>query len=192
LITTMCNMVGPIMEKSLILETLEVIWKDHRSFIAPKNVPKDVGKLSIIEDPELKRRVIAMIDYYSQFILKPIHDTLLNLLKELPCDRTFTQDPFHDWGKTNGNNFWSLDLSSATDRFPIKLQVKLLSKIFDNDFANNWKDLLINRGYVTPEGNILRYEVGQPMGAYSSWAAFTITHHLVVKWSAHICGFENF
>jgi hypothetical protein len=30
------------------------------------------------------------------------------------------------------------------------------------------------------------------MGAYSSWAAFTITHHLVVHWAAHLCGLENF
>lgn len=28
------------------------------------------------------------------------------------------------------------------------------------------------------------------MGAYSSWAAFTLTHHLTVHWAAKICGFE--
>jgi hypothetical protein len=55
------------------------------------------GKLAIVKDPELKMRVIAMVDYLSQFILKPIHEGLLNLLKlRLPQDRTFTQDPFND------------------------------------------------------------------------------------------------
>jgi hypothetical protein len=30
------------------------------------------------------------------------------------------------------------------------------------------------------------------MGAYSSWAAFTLTHHLVVHWSAFLCGMYDF
>jgi hypothetical protein len=30
------------------------------------------------------------------------------------------------------------------------------------------------------------------MGAYSSWAAFTLCHHLVVAWCAHLCGLTNF
>jgi len=57
------------------------------------NVPKVTGKLSIVHDPELKERVIAMCDYTTQFTLRPIHDILLNKLRNLPCDRTFTQDP---------------------------------------------------------------------------------------------------
>lgn len=30
------------------------------------------------------------------------------------------------------------------------------------------------------------------MGAYSSWAAFTITHHLVVAYAAHLAGIVGF
>jgi len=175
----------------LLKDVIQHVLEDNRSFKYIKT-PKAPGKLSIVKDPELKMRVIAMVDYYSQWILKPIHKILLNLLNNFPCDRTFTQDPFHDWGKTYGHNFWSLDLSSATDRFPITLQQKLLSKIFDNDFAENWKELLIGREYESPEGNLLKYSVGQPMGAYSSWAAFTLTHHLVVHWAAHLEGFNEF
>jgi hypothetical protein len=55
------------------------------------------GKLAIIQDPELKFRVIAMVDYLSQFTLRPIHDRILSLLKDkFPQDRTFTQDPFNN------------------------------------------------------------------------------------------------
>lgn len=54
------------------------------------------GRLSVIKDPECKMRVIAIIDYYSQFTLKPIHDQLLNLLRRIPMDRTYTQDPHHN------------------------------------------------------------------------------------------------
>jgi hypothetical protein len=55
-----------------------------------------LGKLAIVKDPENKRRVIAMLDYSSQFILKPIHENLLNKLRNFSQDRTFTQDPFNN------------------------------------------------------------------------------------------------
>jgi hypothetical protein len=56
---------------------------------------RNTGRLSIIKDPECKMRVIAISDYFTQFALKPIHNKLMDMLSKLPCDRTFTQDPFH-------------------------------------------------------------------------------------------------
>jgi len=56
---------------------------------------KSSGRLSIVNDPECKKRIIAISDYFTQFTLKPIHVNFMNLLRKLPCDRTFTQDPFH-------------------------------------------------------------------------------------------------
>jgi hypothetical protein len=57
---------------------------------------KCTGRLAIIKDPELKMRVIAMVDYLSQFVLKPIHLEILKILRNIPNDRTFTQNPFHN------------------------------------------------------------------------------------------------
>jgi hypothetical protein len=56
-----------------------------------------LGRLSIVKDPECKMRVIAMVDYISQFLLKPIHKGLFNKLNNFPCDRTFTQNPRNNW-----------------------------------------------------------------------------------------------
>jgi hypothetical protein len=55
-----------------------------------------LGKVSFVRDPEAKLRIIAIADYYTQLYLKPIHNDILSLLKGLNCDRTFTQNPFHD------------------------------------------------------------------------------------------------
>jgi hypothetical protein len=113
-------------------------------------------------------RIIAMVDYFSQLLLRPIHNELLLNLKKLDCDRTFTQNPYHPW-KDDGNYFYSLDLSSATDRFPIFLQYNLIKLLFDSEvLADSWRFILINRSYMTPKGRLLKYSVGQPMGAYSS------------------------
>jgi hypothetical protein len=57
---------------------------------------KNTGRLSIIKDAECKMRVVAISDYYTQFTLRPIHKILMTLLSKLPCDRTFTQNPFHN------------------------------------------------------------------------------------------------
>jgi hypothetical protein len=36
--------------------------------------------------------------------------------------------------------------------------------------------------YVPWEDRFITYEAGQPMGAYSSWSTFTITHHVVLQY----------
>jgi hypothetical protein len=96
---------------------------------------KSTGRLSIIADPECKMRVVAISDYLTQFALKPVHKKLMTILSKLPCDRTFTQDPFHKWEGTDP--FYSLDLSSATDRFPVHLQQKLLTYLVSNSKGFN-------------------------------------------------------
>jgi hypothetical protein len=149
------------------------------------------GKISFVKDPEAKLRIIAISDYYTQLFLKPIHEKVLNILKHLPCDRTFTQEPFHKW-ECNDEKFWSLDLSAATDRFPIGLQRRLLTRIFNEKLAHSWHWLLTNREFVTPEDESVKYSTGQPMGTYSSWAVFTLTHHMVVHFCASIEGYSNF
>jgi len=54
---------------------------------------KTVGKISIVKDPEGKRRLIAMVDYFSQVFLRKFHLDIFECLKLLPQDRTFTQSP---------------------------------------------------------------------------------------------------
>jgi len=96
------------------------------------------GKLSVIKDPEGKRRIIAMVDYHSQMVLRPIHDILLKKLQNIPMDRTYSQNPYLQLPERENGNYHSLDLSAATDRFPLFLQTRLLKVMFnDGTFANS-------------------------------------------------------
>jgi len=159
--------------------------------------PAKNRKLHIIHDPELKERVIAIFDYISQIAFESLSRYLFDVLRTIPQDRTFTQDPFIS-DKKDGEHFHSLDLSSATDRFPIDLQVDLINAIEVNSprpyraIGNAWKALMVNEPFMTPEGDLLYYKVGQPMGARSSWAAFTLSHHAVVQFAAYECGLYPF
>lgn len=85
------------------------------------------------------------------------------------------------------------DLSAATDRLPVQLQVSILSAFFGNEYAENWRKLLIDRDYYLGSTNSSelvrkRYSVGQPMGALSSWAMLAVTHHLIVQDCARVSG----
>jgi len=87
----------PAKYQKLIGDYIQVIWNDHRNLSKNKFTPLNgITKISIVKDPELKMRPIAIFDYYSQFLLKPIHDELLKKLNNLPQDRTFTQNPHND------------------------------------------------------------------------------------------------
>jgi hypothetical protein len=160
----------------------------------PKRI-NHLGKLSIIKDPEGKLRIIAIVDYYTQLFLKKLHHNLLLLIKNSAIsgnDRTFTQDPFHKWDD-NDHKFWSLDLSSATDRFPRLLQARLLAVMMNNhEYAMTWERHLGKLEFQTLDGNTVKYSVGQPMGTYSSWICFTWAHHLVVHYAAKLSGIDNF
>jgi hypothetical protein len=163
-------------------------------FPSPKILknPGSVGKISVIEAPEGKSRVIAMLDYYSQFTLKPIHDQIFSLLKLFKSDRTFTQSPYN-LTLSQGSSYHSFDLSAATDRMPIHIQKKLLSYLYNNKhFGNDWADLLTKRDFITPEGINIRYNVGTPMGSYTSWAVFTLTHHLIVYFASILSKCDNY
>lgn len=162
--------------------------------------PKDnfhgnIGQLAAKEEAAGKVRIFALVDCWTQNVLKPLHEYLFDFLKNLPNDGTFDQHASvrrsMDKVKVSGQSF-GYDLSAATDRLPIALQVSVLEVLFGKDFALAWKSLLVDREYVLDNekygSETLRYSVGQPMGALSSWAMLAVTHHFLVQlayWRAH-------
>lgn len=72
-----------------------------------------------------------------------------------------------------------MDLSKATDRFPIDLIALVLEGRFPKTFVDSWRDIMVGYAFHSAAGEV-RYEVGNPMGAYSSWASFALAHHYVM------------
>jgi len=99
-------------------------------------------------------------------------------LSSFPNDSTFNQDAAFKRAVSKAEKFghsYGFDLSAATDRLPVILQIKLLSGIIGPHLASLWGVILTERDYLCPssksfdiEGGYLRYAVGQPMGALSS------------------------
>lgn len=161
------------------------------------------GRLALLEEAAGKVRVVALLDVWSQWALKPLHNWIFDLLRSIPQDGTFDQLlPVKTLLRKVGNDttIYSYDLSAATDRLPVAIQELLLAQVFGESFAKCWRELLVGRPYwvskrVQRERGLatraLRYAVGQPMGGYSSWAMLALTHHLMVQFSAYRAGFDG-
>lgn len=148
-----------------------------------------IRKLSIIHDREGKERIIAIFDYWSQTALKPLHDSLMNMLRTIKGDCTFDQQSSTRWLKVPGP-YYSLDLSAATDRFPVRLQEIVLAHLIDPEYAEAWRHVMVGYEFVVPSSSqAVKYGAGQAMGAYSSWTTFALCHHLVVRAAAMRAGY---
>jgi hypothetical protein len=158
--------------------------------------PKGLGKLGYKIEPAGKIRVFAMVDSLTQCVMKPLHDLLFSLLRKLETDGTFNQiKPAQRLINLGYRKFWSLDLSAATDRFPLALQQVLLSALIGPRLARLWASILVERYYFTPHppkgvrgpeaDTPLVYGAGQPMGALTSWGAFSLCHHCLVQYAAY-------
>jgi hypothetical protein len=162
--------------------------------------PKYIGRLAKLNEARGKVRVIAITDYWTQLILKPLHDSIYKLLTRIEEDGTFNQvRPFHALMKKaslTGAKVNSFDLSSATDRLPIDIQVDILSILgIDGEL---WKAILSRPWYLVSreDGIIVKedpiwYSVGQPMGAYSSFGMLALTHHILVQVAARRVGYTD-
>nr|QDH90057.1 MAG: RNA-dependent RNA polymerase [Mitovirus sp.] len=158
-----------------------------------------LGRLSFVYEPG-KIRVVAMVDCFTQWLLYPLHRFIFDrILRVIPQDGTFNhvapvKKLIGVMRERGLSECFSYDLSAATDRLPVSIQELLLRVFTSVDFAFHWRKLLTERDYKLPRdytsrygrkgGDSVRYAVGQPMGAYSSWAMLALTHHAIVQFAA--------
>lgn len=166
------------------------------------STPRGLGKLGFLPEPAGKIRVFAMVDSLTQMLLAPLHEAIFEMLKRIPQDGTFDQlAPAKLLASRGLKDIFSYDLSAATDRFPVSLQQALLGFLLDPEVARHWRSVLTDRPYIVPRfisekqrvpsstPREVTYGAGQPMGAYTSWAVFALTHHLLVQYAAFQAGY---
>lgn len=166
-------------------------------FFKVKEQTPEHSKLHFIFEKGNKCRVIAIVDYWTQQALCPIHDTIQSFLRELPQDGTFDQDKIRNIVKgytaEEGAELFSFDLTAATDRLPRELQEAILSALLDREmYGKAWSNLIAGRSFALPGGSRISYAVGQPMGAKSSFPMLALSHHVIVQLAALTAGLTHF
>jgi hypothetical protein len=159
---------------------------------------RSLGKLAFIPEPAGKIRVVAMVDYVTQAVLKPLHTAVFEILRKIPQDGTFDQHaPIRRLAESGCKPYFCYDLSAATDRFPATMLQVLLSFLLNASVAKAWRALLNSRDFKVPRRvsekqrvprntpRSVKYRCGQPMGAYGHWAVFSLGHHMLVQFAAY-------
>lgn len=155
--------------------------------------PKQItgAKLAFLSDKAGKTRVVYILSYWWQELLKPLHDAMFNWLRHQPQDGTFDQrkvvETVRKW-TSEGKPLWSYDLTAATDRWPKDHQAICVERFGGRHWMNTWRSGLGISPFVYPLGTWTFYAVGQPMGAYASWAALAFGHHALIRWCASRAG----
>lgn len=167
----------------------EYLW----SRVLPPNskVDSSVGFINATQEPGGKLRVFAAPHHVLQCALTPLFVALCEMLKQITNDCTFCQERGVDMAiqaMMQGNTIYSVDLSDATNSFPLSLQLGWMTasmldneqvKLFERVSKAPWsvsKDLVAS-GF--PEK--ISWTVGQPLGLRPSFPAFALTHHFLVR-----------
>jgi len=218
IVATLAMVNGPV-RLFRIFEGLSQIQGRYFSIFARTTTETDrLGRLGFKNEPG-KVRVFAMVDWWTQMALRPLHLLVFSILRLIPQDGTFDQGrlvkSIQELIRRKGSSavalgpnnqkgpihcmVYSFDLSAATDRLPVVLQSYLVDWLIPG-LGPLWMKLLVDRVYhcgrrvdgssrYTRTG--VRYAVGQPMGALSSWAMLALTHHFMVQLAAHRCGMRG-
>jgi len=174
----------------ILFDNIEFLKEKYNiTGIGSSNGP--IGKLSFKEEAAGKLRVFAMVDIITQSLFSPLHNKLFNLFRHLPNDFTNDQNSGFLYAQTLSvkyNCSYGFDLSAATDRLPLSSQITILNSLFG--IGSLWGSILVDRDYIISINDYdippqsLRYAVGQPMGALSSWAMLNLTHHMMIQYLA--------
>jgi len=178
-----------------VKQTLGALGEDYFSLTHPWNgahldwreqqpATEPIGVIGSTQEPGFKFRAFASPYLVLQSALEGMKSNLLEALKSCPWDCT------HDQEKgvlevqkllREGRTMFSVDLSDATNNFPLEVQILLLKRM--RLPASEIKLLeLVSRspyGVTWDKGRIVRWDVGQPLGAGPSFMSFALSHAVV-------------
>jgi len=174
-----------------VLKNLEpTLFNDYGHFMGPNGYPYPLehhgsllaGRIGLIQEAGYKLRAVANPGRVFQRVLKPFGDRIYDHIKHLPWDCTFDQNkavPVLQEHLGQGKMTYSIDLSGATDYFPLHLQVELLKKMFDKKDVDLFEELSTSSWFFPSLGEV-SWKRGQPLGLYPSFGAFALTHGILL------------
>lgn len=149
--------------------------------------PPICGRLGQSVEGGGKRRIFAIGNYVNQRLLKPVHDWLMGVLGTLETDGTFNQERPLD-NLVGERCCYCFDLKSATDRWPLQIMFEVMQYCFGRAFASSVRSALAINIFEVPfvkrRHSAVCFVSGQPLGYYSSWPLFALSHHILVWWCA--------
>jgi hypothetical protein len=162
-----------------------------------------VGRISFIQEPGYKLRAVANPNRVLQLALEPLKVGVLHILEytygQYAKDRTdFTTDQQLGISKVqswlqNDQVVHSVDLSDATNNFPLTLQLKYMRLMNDTfhevgsfhhecfeDYLQVWQKVSTSTWEMKGLQGGIRWSVGQPLGLGPSFPIFALSHNMLL------------
>lgn len=151
------------------------------------------GRINVIQEGGAKGRVVCSPNAWVQFYCYPYHRYLVRYIRSLEageqwvklshgasCALDQPRGVYLALKKLNANSFCAgVDLSSATDRFPLDYQVEVTKYLGIPDFGDALREL--KGPYWAPDGSQWQYGRGQAMGLYGSFPLFHLSHFALLN-----------
>jgi hypothetical protein len=186
--------------EALVADEMELNLIDEAKSGPPLEERPLMGKLSLIQEAGFKLRFAANPHRVYQAALAPLGRALFRALETVPQDCTFDHEKgvrlVQGWLQDSYPAV-SMDLSNATDRAPLDLQMEFLSRC---GVGTRWLQFLkstcrgdwtVNNSKVNRyQARTIRWTVGSPLGLYPTFAAFALWHHSVIQAAFCECGWD--
>jgi hypothetical protein len=199
------NCYGPVLEG--LVQSVQLVNCSHMvgktgyhqvneyDFHPSKSTPPFVGNVvPLTKDGGWKVRWIANPLRIHQLALRPLGLSLFDALRRLPWDCTFDQArPLVAIQRhlAQGKMAYAVDLTAATDQFPLSLQIGLLEAVYPiKEHVLLFRDL--SRGWWRTPYGPTRWVKGQPMGLYPSFPSFAFAHGMLLAYLNGNCHKDKF
>jgi hypothetical protein len=149
----------------------------------PATLSDSVGSVSFTQEPGMKLRLFASPYLFIQCYLQPLKKCLQHWLATLDEDCHMNQEKGREAVQQqlrNGEVVHCFDLSSATHLFPWTLQARVLRKLNVPQDQFSVLEWAVKGNYHSSKGDF-QWKVGQPLGLYPSFFAFSLAHHYLVR-----------
>jgi hypothetical protein len=162
------------------------------------------GRINLIQEAGAKGRVVCSPNAWVQYYCYPYHSYLIQLVANLERGRGYQLGKSCALDQvrgvytainrlTNGSFCMGVDLSSATDRFPLEMQQLMCEYLGIPEFGAALEEL--KGPYKGLDGELWSYGAGQPMGLYGSFPLFHLTHYSLLNGLSYrlgLTGSDNF
>jgi len=149
----------------------------------PEGLPVEdeftAGNILLNQERGFKLRLAAAPSLVFQVATYPLKVALYDIIRKDESSSVFDQDMgrerVSEWLRS-GERVYSFDLSSATHRFPLSLQISLLKDLqIDNDMIS-LVEMISREDWLLPTGEKISWKAGQPLGLMPSYGMFHLTH----------------
>lgn len=152
-----------------------------------------IGRIGLVCEPQMKTRFPAMVNAITQACLKPLGDLWYGMLASLETDSYLDQASGAAWVKdqlAQGVTLAGVDMTSASDLLSLEQCLEIIDTVYfyhlrdDEDYKDAKRHFLgVSRGlYYSEElGGYVRWEQGQPLGSYPSFALLGLVNNALAR-----------